>query len=41
MATALTMYVNGQQFVASGIPGEIAEVTVPQFYPQVVEFSWI
>ena len=32
MATAFTMYVNGQQLVASGIPGKTAKVTVPRVY---------
>ena len=38
MATAFTMYVNGQELTASGIPGKTFKVTFPQFFPQVVEF---
>ena len=39
MAAAFTMYVNGEQLISSGIPGKTPQLTVPQFYPQVVKFD--
>ena len=38
MATAFTVYVNGQQLLTSGVPGTSPSTTKPRFAPQVVDF---
>ena len=39
MAVAFSVYVNGEKLMSAGVPGQTRELTLPQFYPQVVEFS--
>ena len=39
MAAAFSMYVNGEKLVSAGIPAKTPQLTVPQFYPQVVEYD--
>jgi two-component system cell cycle sensor histidine kinase/response regulator CckA len=39
MAVAFSVYVNGKMIMSAGQPGKIRESTLPQFYPQAVEFT--
>ena len=39
VATAFTVYVNGHPLFAAGVPGQTPQTTVPQFYPQAVDFQ--
>ena len=38
MATAFTVYVNGQRRLTSGVPGKTPHTTKPRFEPQVIDF---
>jgi PAS domain S-box-containing protein len=38
MATAFTIYVNGQQLLTSGVPGKTPHTTTPRFEPQIIDF---
>jgi PAS domain S-box-containing protein len=39
MATSFAVYVDGKKLMSAGVPGKTLESTIPQFYPQVVEFT--
>ena len=39
MATAFILYVNGQQLLATGSPGQTPPTTEPRFEPQVIDFQ--
>ena len=39
MAVAYSVYVNGEKLMSAGRPGKTFESTIPQFYPQVVNFQ--
>ncbi len=39
MATSFSVYVDGKKLMSAGVPGKTPESTIPQFYPQVVEFK--
>jgi PAS domain S-box-containing protein len=39
MAVAYSVYVNGEKLISVGRPGKTFESTIPQFYPQVVDFQ--
>ena len=39
MATAFSVYLDGQKLYSAGVPGETPDSTIPQFNPQVVEFT--
>jgi PAS domain S-box-containing protein len=39
MATAFTVYLNGTKLFSAGVPGKTPEATVPQYFPQVVDFT--
>jgi len=39
MATSFSVYVDGKKLMSAGAPGKTPESTIPQFYPQVVEFT--
>jgi hypothetical protein len=39
IATSFTVYVDGKKLMSAGVPGKSLESTIPQFYPQVVEFK--
>jgi PAS domain S-box-containing protein len=39
MAVAYSVYVNGKKLLSAGRPGKTFESTIPQFYPQVVNFQ--
>jgi len=39
MASSFSVYLDGKKIVSTGVPGKTPESTIPQFYPQVVEFK--
>src|SRR5262245_34291685 len=39
LATAFTVYVNGQQLLSVGTPGQSRQTTTPRFFPQVVDLQ--
>jgi two-component system, sensor histidine kinase len=39
MAVAYSVYVNGEKLISVGRPGKNFESTIPQFYPQIVNFQ--